>query len=225
MLTVEEHLTRLDEQMIGSLESRKTVYQLLVDFIGEEPTLENIVIWRKSGRLDRLSSMSDFAKTFCQQLQEVPDHQLYALFSSLRAEHRRLFSPKGELPVIPCETMYRAHEQKRPKSYAQEVRDAYADFSLYFKKMHGESDDHIAVELEFMAVIIEKMQNTVMTEERYERYMNGQSRFVLEHLQRWAVQFGQDLEQHTIHPVYKTLAKMLQDFVAKEAVWAKAHVN
>ncbi|WP_028543876.1 TorD/DmsD family molecular chaperone [Paenibacillus taiwanensis] len=220
MLTTTEQPAHWNEQTVERLETRKAAYQLLVDFLGEQPTLEVIVSWQNHPELSRLSEISEGARLLCERLKSMSLSELYAVFSSMRDEYVRLFSRGGELPVTPCESMYRASEQMLPKSYAQEVRETYADFSLYFKKMHGEPDDHIAIELEFMAVIIEKMLNTVMTAERYDRYMNGQREFVREHLQRWAARFGEDLEQHSKHPVYVAVGIMLQDFLAKEAAWA-----
>lgn len=224
MLTTAEHPILWDERTVERLGARKATYQLLVDFVGEEPTLENIVAWRNHGDWEQLSTISEVAYQVCKRLQEVPEGQLYSLYLSIREEYQRLFKLGGVLPVEPCESIYRANEQMLPKSYAPEVREAYANFSLYFKKTEDESDDHIAVELEFMAVMLEKMQNTVMTEERYNRYIAGQSRFVIDHLEHWAVRFGGDLECHSQHPLYTTLGKMLQDFIIKEAVWARTQM-
>lgn len=221
MPTMEEQTTQWKEQVVDHLEIRKAAYQLLVDFLGDTPALESLVSWRNHPELTRLSELSQGARRLREELKSIANQDLYDEFSSLREEYKRLFSRGGELPVTPCETMYRASEQMLPKSYAEEVREKYADFSLYFKKMHGEPDDHIAVELEFMAVLIEKMLGTVMTEERYQRYINGQREFVLKHLKRWALKFGQDLELHADHPIYKAIGVMLQDFLTKEAEWAE----
>lgn len=220
MPTMEEQ-TQWKEQVVDHLEIRKAAYQLLVDFLGDTPALESLVSWRNHPELSRLSELSRGARRLREELKLIANQDLYDEFASLREEYRRLFSRGGELPVAPCETMYRASEHMIPKSYAQEVREMYADFSLYFKKMHGEPDDHIAVELEFMAVLIEKMLGTVMNEERYQRYMNGQRDFVLLHLKRWALKFGRDLEQHADHPIYKAIGQLLQDFLAREAEWAE----
>lgn len=222
MLMTADDLTHWNEKVVKELEVRRAAYQLLVDFISEEPTLDNIVAWRNHAVWEQLKEQSEGARKVYQCLQEVPVSNLYNLSVSMREAYKELFKKGSTLPIEPCETMYRANEQKLPKSYEQEVRQAYADFSLYFKKLNGESDDHIAVELEFMAVIIEKMLNTVMTEERYQRYMDGQSRFVREHLERWAVHFGEDLERCSKHPVYAALGSMLKEFVAREAKWAEA---
>lgn len=222
MLMTADDLTHWNEKVVRELEARRAAYQLLVDFISEEPTLDNIVAWRNHAAWGQLLELSEGARKVHQCLQEVPVSKLYNLSVSMREAYRELFEKGSALPIEPCESMYRANEQMLPKSYEQEVRQAYADFSLYFKKMNDESDDHIAVELEFMAVIIEKMLNTVMTEERYQRYIDGQSRFVREHLERWAVHFGEDLERCSKHPVYAALGTMLQDFVMKEAAWAQS---
>ncbi|MDZ7543398.1 anaerobic dehydrogenase, partial [Clostridium perfringens] len=127
MLTMAGNLTHREEQTVECLEVRNAAYQLLVDFIGEEPTLENIVAWRNHSIWGQLSSMSEGAREVCKRLQEVPLLELYNLLSSMRVEYERLFLPGGERPVTPCESMYRAHEQMLPKSYAQEVREDYAD--------------------------------------------------------------------------------------------------
>lgn len=222
MLMTADDLTHWNKQVVMELELRRAAYQLLVDFISEEPTLDNLVAWRNHSAWEYLKEQSEGARKVYQALQEVPVSNLYNLSVSMREAYKELFKKGSTLPVQPCESMYRANEQKVPKSYEPEVRQAYADFSLYFKKMNGESDDHIAVELEFMAVIIEKMLNTVMTEERYQRYMYGQSRFIHDHLERWAVNFGEDLERCSKHPVYAALGSMLKEFVAKEAKWAQA---
>ncbi|MBD8498161.1 TorD/DmsD family molecular chaperone [Paenibacillus arenosi] len=220
MVTTAELPVHWNEHTVEQLEVRKAGYQLLVDFLGEAPTLEVIMSWRNHPELIRLSQISEGARIVHETLCKMTGEDMYRLFARLRDEYARLFNRGGELPVTPCETMYRANEQMLPKSYAQEVCKEYEQFSLHFKKLRGETDDHIAIELEFMITLIEKMLNTVMTEERFSRYMNGQRRFVKEHLQCWAARFAADLKQYTTHPLYGAIAMMLQEFVAREARWA-----
>ncbi|MCE5169211.1 molecular chaperone TorD family protein [Paenibacillus profundus] len=221
MLLTAEQPVQWNDETVERLETRKAVYQLLADFLGEMPTLDVIMSWRNHQGLQEMSCASEGAKQLRLLLENLSINELYAVFSSLRDEYMRLFGSSGQLPVTPCETMYRASEQMLPKSYAQVVRQTYAEFSLYFKKMNGEPDDHIAIELEFMAVLIEKMMNSVMTEERFDRYMNGQREFVLHHLKRWAPRFGDDLKQHAEHPVYQAIGLLLKEFISKEVTWAE----
>lgn len=221
MLLTAEQLEQWSGDTVERMETRKAAYQLLADFLGEVPTLDVIMAWRNGQKLKVLSSASEGAQKLCSLLKNMSINEMYAVYSSLRDEYLRLFGSSGQLPVAPCETMYRASEQMLPRSYAHDVRQMYAEFSLYFKKMNGEPDDHIAIELEFMAVLIEKMMNNVASKERYERYMNGQRTFVLEHLKNWAPRFAEDLEKHAEHPIYKAIGLLLSEFIAKEAAWAE----
>ncbi|UHA75604.1 TorD/DmsD family molecular chaperone [Paenibacillus sp. 481] len=220
MLLTAERPVSWNEQTVDQLELRKVSYQLLVDFISEAPTLEMWMHWRNDEGLNRLAESFEGARLLQVQLQQPSLEEIYALNASLSEQYSRLFGITGQLPVVPCETMYRAKEQMLPRSYAQDVCGMYADFSLYFKKVNGEPDDHIAVELEFMAVLIEKMMNSVMTEMRFTRYMNGQREFITQHLQRWVPLFADDVVQHAQHPVYQAIGLLLAEFIEAEAAWA-----
>ncbi|CAH8767491.1 TorD/DmsD family molecular chaperone [Paenibacillus dendritiformis] len=217
MLLTADRPAQWNEETVERLETRMAAYQLLADFLGHMPTLDVLMSWRNHEGMKRLCRHSEAARDLCALLDNLSVSELYAVFSSLRDDYYRLFGSSGQLPVTPCETMYRANEQKLPKSYAQIVRQHYAEFSLYFKKMNGEPDDHIAIELEFMAVLIGKMLGNVMTEKRYHRYMDGQRRFVLDHLTRWAPRFGEDLARHADHPLYRAIGRLLVEFMASEA--------
>jgi len=90
-----------------------------------------------------------------------------------------------------------------------EVRDLYSEVGL--KIDHSDiKADHIGAELNFLAILHEKMDHDP---EKRSYYMDIAKRFMDEHVMRWIPQFTADMEQGAVSKLYKALAQGTKDFI------------
>ncbi|MNP60255.1 chaperone protein TorD [compost metagenome] len=82
-----------------------------------------------------------------------------------------------------------------------------------FNKISGERDDHIALELEFMAVLSEEMLSKAGLHESCLELADVQIRFLENHLMQWAPRFSNELAAATSSPIYIGLAELLVQFL------------
>ena len=109
-------------------------------------------------------------------------------FDTLCADYTRLFIGPGKVLAPPWESVYCTEERLLFLEQTLQVRHWYARFSLQSAKLHQEPDDHIGLELEFLAHLARLGLQTLQTEdyERLNELIDSQRRFLLEHTLQWA---------------------------------------
>lgn len=118
---------------------------------------------------------------------------------ALDEEYTRLFVGPGSLPAPPWESVYRTEERLLFDWPTLEVRQAYQQVGLAVSRP-GEPDDHIGLELLFMALLCERAAAGD------EAAAEAQRRFLQEHLLQWAPVFASDLARHARTDLYRGLA-------------------
>ena len=93
-----------------------------------------------------------------------------------------------------------------------EVQAFYSEVGLKIGNLNIMTD-HIGAELNFLAVLHEKMDGDP---EKRPYYIDIAKRFMDEHLIRWIPQFTQDMEGAADSLFYKTLAQVTRDFLMTE---------
>lgn len=132
--------------------------------------------------------------------------------SDLLWEYTRLFIGPYKLPCPPLESVYTSAKRLMMQEAFDEVQEFYNEVGL---KIDGPDimPDHIGAELNFLAVLHEKMDHDP---KKRPYYMNIAKRFMDEHVMRWIPQFTRDLEGGADSLLYKTLAQVTRDFVMTE---------
>ncbi|MNC08444.1 chaperone protein TorD [compost metagenome] len=102
------------------------------------------------------------------------------------------------------------------------LSDVYASAGIVFKKCGGEADDHIAIELEFMAVMHERMLFNSFSIRSAMELLDIQERFLEEHLLRWTPQFCSRFNAATDSPLYLGLSHMLEEFLPQDLQMLRA---
>lgn len=118
-------------------------------------------------------------------------------------DHARLVGGPGRVAVHPYESVHRSVEGLLFEQETLEVRAAYAEFGLAAPDKNRAPDDHISLELEFVATLAERALDAEGQE--FERLVAGFDRFLAEHLFQWAPNFfdtlGRAAQTHFHHGV------------------------
>lgn len=124
----------------------------------------------------------------------------------LEVEYTRLFinSFNGS-PAKPYESVHVNNGHLVIGETTVRVREFYRQFDVDLGEHHPEPADHIAIETEFMAYLIEKELAAYTDGElkKAERFRDAQIRFLQQHLLCWAWDFSDRVYVYTRHPLYR----------------------
>jgi TorA maturation chaperone TorD len=113
-------------------------------------------------------------------------------FENLQGDYTRLFIGPGKVIVPPWESVYFDDDRLIFQEQTLEVREWYRRFGLEAEHLHREPDDHIGLELAFLAHLA---QLGIAEPEDggqgvdLEQILQKQKDFLSEHLLRWAPTF------------------------------------
>ena len=110
-----------------------------------------------------------------------------AALESLQAEYTRLFIGPGPVVAPPWESVSFSEERLLFQRETFQVRAWYARFDLTVPNPHREPDDHIGLELSFVAHLAELALQAIQAheEEGFQEALEAQRRFLAEHVFRW----------------------------------------
>lgn len=144
----------------------------------------------------------------------VPQEMQEAAQLELRKEFAFLFlTPHG---VYPFESLYRGKKKLLMDKPWEEVRAFFRKIGIAKDKAEMHPEDHIAVELGFMATFAFLLSNAVQEEapvEEREGLLAIQRAFLQDHLNRWVPDFSRDMEQKSRHGFYQAVAALTREFV------------
>jgi len=131
-----------------------------------------------------------------------------ASMEDLQGDYVRLFIGPGKVPVAPWESVYFSKERLTFQEQTLEVRGWYRRFGLQAERIYHEPDDHIGLELAFLAHLAQKGLAALEQgdQETFEQLLQAQRGFLEEHLGRWAFAFCAETFEKASTPFYKGLA-------------------
>jgi TorA maturation chaperone TorD len=96
------------------------------------------------------------------------------------------------------------------------VREFYRSEGMLPEAYPHVSDDHIALELDFMRMLVlrSQEQREQGNAAEFQRLCSAQARFLDEHLLKWTPLYANRLEQHYPGYLYTTCARLLQHLLA-----------
>ncbi|ASA24559.1 TorD/DmsD family molecular chaperone [Paenibacillus donghaensis] len=200
------------------LDSRGLIYQLLVDFLGRAPSLSRIAEWSRNRQMGVAAEMTEGGRELKRYLCSQEPASLPQICEKEQQEYKRLMNNKAARPFIPRE----AAQLGRAEEFCNVIADVYASAGIVFKKCSGEADDHIAMELEFMAVMHERMLYNSFSVRSAMELLEIQERFLEDHLLRWTPIFCERLNAATGSPLYLGLSHMLEEFLPQDLQMLRA---
>lgn len=138
--------------------------------------------------------------------------------TDLAVDFVRIFIGHGKRKkdiAYPYESVYTSPKRMLMQEARDEVLSFYLEEDLYTIKEFVEPEDHIAVELEFMAHLCRKIQKLSRTGDTdgILKYLEKQKLFLTQHLLHWAPTFCEDVISIACEDLYKGLAIITNDFL------------
>lgn len=210
-LTVPEVLSRW-------LESRGLIYQILVDFLGRKPSLSLVAQWSRNAQMSVAAEMTEGGRELKRYLCSQEPSELPYICEKESIEYKRLLHEQLIGSFVPREAAVLGFEE----DFCNVLSDVYTSAGIVFNKCNGEADDHIAIELEFMAVMHERMLYNSFSIRSAMELLEVQEAFLEEHLLKWTPQFCEKLNVATDSPLYLGLSHMLQEFMPMDLQMLRA---
>lgn len=153
------------------------------------------------------------------QYQQPARHK--EVLTETQVDYMRLFAITERLPLAPWESFYGNDERLLFQESMLDVRNWYARFGLELVNAHREPDDHIGLELLFMAHLAQMGLKAVEEGNalNLEQAVAAQSGFLTNHLLKWAPQWSEQMVQHARTDYYRGLA-----LVVRGALLALSHL-
>lgn len=169
-----------------------------------KPTRESLVNWRQLLRDEPLDEGEEL-KCSLESINLDSEQEL----EDILWEYTRLFLGPYRLPCPPLESVYTSPKRLMRQDAFDAVGALYREAGLDL----GESEvmyDHIGVELNFLAILRERMVASVEGASSAEELAG---RFVAEHLKNWVPRFVNDLEGAAETRVFRALAQTTRRLV------------
>jgi TorA maturation chaperone TorD len=128
--------------------------------------------------------------------------------TALQVDHTQLFSGLAGMPVAPWESVYFNDERMVFQEQTLDVRAWYRRFGLEAEKLGREPDDHIGLEMSFLAhlarLALEAWQ--AQDQARFDEILRAQRGFLEEHPLLWAQVWANQVIKHAQTDFYRGLA-------------------
>ncbi|AQP45226.1 TorD/DmsD family molecular chaperone [Tessaracoccus flavus] len=105
---------------------------------------------------------------------------------AIRIDHQRLFGGAGRAKANPFESVHRSREGLKFEAETLQVRAAYRELGLQAPRLNKEPDDHIGLELEFVAAAYLRAVELLDAGESAQDVLAVADRFIRDHLVQWA---------------------------------------
>lgn len=106
---------------------------------------------------------------------------------AVRSDYNRLFFGPDRMIAPPYESVHRSDERLVFERETLQVRAAYAEFGLAAPRLNREPDDHLGLELDFLATLCVRAMDALDAgdEATLGHVLDGVARFLAEHLLVW----------------------------------------
>ncbi|MBN1535405.1 MAG: molecular chaperone TorD family protein [Anaerolineales bacterium] len=133
-------------------------------------------------------------------------------YQQIRDDHMRLFIGIGKMLVPPWESVYFNENHLLFQEQTLRVRNWYRRFGLESEKIFKEPDDHIGLELSFVAYLTKLALQALVEQdkEKFEQLLKAQSIFLHEHLLAWGYDWCELMMDNAETDFYKGLALLIQ---------------
>lgn len=201
------------------LANRSYLYRLLQRIFGTDPQLEILEAaasdhTRESLELILQDDEDLFDKHFetLENLKKALAADSEDILDKLKDEYTYLFVGPDKLPAPPWESVYLSKERILFQENTLNVRRAYLEYNFLPSNYPHEADDHLGLELDFMAHLSKLAQDNFengQTEE-LKKVLQDQKRFLEEHLLKWIDEFAHDIQSSKSHLFYPSMADLIK---------------
>lgn len=140
-------------------------------------------------------------------------------FGSLQSDYTKLFLGPGKLLAAPWESVYLSEERLTFQESTLQVRNWYRRFGLVSERLYAEPDDHIGLELSFLAHLalqaVHEFEGN--NEAGAQSLLEAQKNFLNEHLLVWAGEWCALVVRHASSPFFQGAARLVRGALAELA--------
>lgn len=153
--------------------------------------------------------------------QETKQTRAEIILLDFAEQYASLFLGVGPENVSLCESAYRNERGLLFQSSYFEILNEYEKAGLTKREDFTEPEDHLAVELAFMANLCRWSNSTIQRgeKEETERSYRSQGRFLDNHLSQWVPRFTKGLLDASPSGFYKALAYLLKGYIKVDRTW------
>lgn len=187
---------------------RRDLYRLLGGLLAECPREQLCEALVADATLVRLGAAlgGDLGAALSRMHSELADGP--DTWKEVRSDFTRLFvGPRRKL-APPWESVYRSPAKLVMQEHEREVVRAYAEQRVGFEGMGGVPADHIALELQFCAWLLDHPKPATRA---------ALSRFLSEHLLTWVPLFAADVERHAKTELWRAAGRALTGLCCLES--------
>lgn len=131
-------------------------------------------------------------------------------FTEIKLDYTRLFIGLNKCLAAPWESVYFNESGLVFREQTIQVRKWYARFGLQAEKLYKEPDDHIGLEMLFVAHLASLALQAIEkdNDRELEEYLQAQRDFLSEHLLRWGPTWTKLVKQHAATDFYRGIAHL-----------------
>jgi TorA maturation chaperone TorD len=203
------------------LAARAGVYRVLQNLLGNEPNNETLAQIKNTASLAVLQLFSEESTAYTEALNTFLATATIGLeneatfLAQLESGFTHLFVGPGKVEVYPWESTYSSNEAVIFQASTLSVRKAYVSQGFIPQNYPHVADDHIALELDFMAQLADKLSAAYIAHDLdgATTILEASQNFLNEHLAIWVEKFASSFD-HAQHPFfYLDIANLLAAFI------------
>ena len=131
-------------------------------------------------------------------------------FKALQADNLRMFIGLDKVPAPMWESVYFSEKKLIFQEQTLQVREWYARFGLQAERINREPDDHIGLEMLFIAHLASLALQAIEQndENKLNDILQAQREFLSDHLLRWGPAWAKLVKQHAATDFYRGIAHL-----------------
>jgi TorA maturation chaperone TorD len=215
------------QELISTCNDRKALYEFLAAVYANEVTVDFLRQLRaKTGLLLDTADdpeihgteMAHGFKEISTYVSSLKERDLGSVRLDLAVEFARLFLGVGRMPFHPSESSYVTREHLVMQKPRDEVLKLYKAMGVTKVSGFAEPEDHVALELRFMAHLCEKVGAALLENDlpKAKRYFEIQRDFLNEHLGKWVPELAADVMRMAKNEFYKSVAKITKGYLEED---------
>lgn len=201
------------------LHTYQVFFTLMGRILHQFPSRELFAVLVEDGAFDELplelddasfrrgaALLHDWSKKMDSVLTDEAYHELVADNTLLFAGHQEMVCP-------PWESFYFNTERQIFQRQTLEVRNWYRDYGLQITKLNSEPDDHIGLELEFVAILLKQALEAEGSQRDF--LLSATKNFIQEHPASWIHLWTKGVSQTARTDFYQGIALILPSALKK----------
>jgi TorA maturation chaperone TorD len=216
--------SEISEELIAASDNRQAIYSFLSRMYAVEISKDMLKdlsqkkdLWLKLAEDPEVrgTEVAEGFKSLAESVASLKESETDKALLELAAEYAGLFLGVRHMPPHPSESVYTSRERLIMQKARDEVLAIYKSMGLQRFDKFREPEDHIAIELQFMADMCGKTSEALKDgkEAEAKKYLDVQRNFLNEHLAKWVPSFADDILKGAKREFYRAIAKITKGYV------------